>query len=159
MPDYNEVTSRSNYYAITGQVDVLSSINIDNADPDNLIIQTIRDTPETNSLIEDSIGSEYEIILDYKGTRRPPTNNPLWNPHAWQILTYAWLRGNQPNSNPVIAGVILYLNELAPSSRDWTYLRREVERESSMSALRKEGSLPANCQSPFGLIMKTVCYG
>jgi len=67
--------------------------------------------------------NEYEIIIDYKGMRRPSapskeeylniqskmTNGDLdeseeysefkaWIQHEWQILTYAWLRKNQSDS-------------------------------------------------------------
>jgi hypothetical protein len=41
-------------------------------------------------------------------------------------LTYAELRGRQADSGPVAAGLLLYLNELAPTWDDLAHLRREI---------------------------------
>ena len=72
-----------------------------------------------------------EIIIDYKGTRRDSLLQPYWNQYDWQIQTYAWLRMQLANSLPVIAGVILYINELAPSEGDIIELKREIQQNST----------------------------
>ncbi|MEL7672026.1 hypothetical protein [Methanobacterium sp.] len=70
---------------------------------------------------------EYEIIVDYKGMKRPPVNSPSWQHHNWQVLTYAWLRSMQPESRPVLTGILFYLNELSLFKEDLKELKREVE--------------------------------
>jgi hypothetical protein len=72
---------------------------------------------------------EYEIIIDYKGMRRPPSNDPknlTWRYHEWQILTYAWLRSRRPESKRIVAGLLFYFNELVPTRDDILSLKREL---------------------------------
>ncbi|MDW7728339.1 MAG: PD-(D/E)XK nuclease family protein [Candidatus Methanoperedens sp.] len=69
---------------------------------------------------------EYEIIIDYKGMRRPPNDAEVKSHHEWQILTYAWLRSQQPQAKKIVAGIIFYLNELALSKKDMEELKDEV---------------------------------
>lgn len=118
MPVLEE--NRSDYYGITGVVDVIASVAIRNASPDNLVLRYIE--PFMGNANED----KYEIIIDYKGMRRPALDDPWWKYHRWQVLTYAWLRSCQPDSRPVRAGVIFYLNELHPSAEDLQKLRSEI---------------------------------
>ena len=139
MPNYNEKTSRSNYYGINGVVDVLSSIKIDkNLNQTNLdnynnkIIEFLKkDDKFQESISENENGDEYEIIIDYKGMKRPPVkskdkfNNP-WENHKQQILTYSWLRSQQEDARPIYAGIIFYLNELVPSKEDLLLLQDEI---------------------------------
>src|SRR5439155_1485425 len=49
-----------------------------------------------------------------------------WESHRWQVLTYAWLGGQQRDARPVRGGVLLYLNELAPGVEDMEKLWEEV---------------------------------
>ncbi len=42
------------------------------------------------------------------------------------MLTYADLRGRQPDAHPVKAGLLLYINELLPLASDLEDLRKEV---------------------------------
>jgi len=126
MPNYQPGVSRCNYYGITGVADVISSVNLQNAPSGNLILHYIHQNPELQQIITNLDSPEYEIIIDYKGMRRPPTNDPTWQHHEWQILTYAWLRSQQPESRPITAGIVFYLNELALSKEDVKYLQSDV---------------------------------
>jgi hypothetical protein len=68
------------------------------------------------------------VIIDYKGSRRPAINHAYWTQGDWQLQTYAWLRTRQPQSLPVAAGVLLYVNELSMSGEDLAELKREIAR-------------------------------
>ncbi|MGO0123080.1 PD-(D/E)XK nuclease family protein [Desulfothermobacter acidiphilus] len=95
---------------------------------------TLRGAGESNSILRflaaaiGEAGEEFEVIIDYKGMRRPGVDELQWKYHRWQILTYAWLRSRQAGSRPVKAGIIFYLNELVPSGEDLIRLREEVEK-------------------------------
>ena len=148
MPNYNKNTSRSNYYGINGVVDVLSSIkinsnlnqsNLDNYN--NMIIEFLKkDSEFKNKITAFSEGDEYEIIIDYKGMKRPPAksantlNNP-WENHRQQILTYSWLRSQQEDAKPIFAGIIFYLNELVPSKEDLILMQDEIEHDLTDDAI------------------------
>lgn len=125
---------RSSYFGVTGVVDVISSVNLERAPPGNLILRYLNDNESVRSLIQDLGGDEYEIIIDYKGMRRPGCRGDEpgisdWMAHQWQILTYAWLRSRQQQSRPPIAGILFYLNELIPSQKDIDLYRGEVARQ------------------------------
>lgn len=132
MPNYNCETSRSNYYGINGIADVITSVQMDSAPAGNLILHHINRDPGIRDLIDSLEQPEYEIIIDYKGMRRPakflPNGdiNPTWAAHEWQILTYGWLRAKQPGSKQPVAGILFYLNELIPSGEDMRDLAGEV---------------------------------
>ena len=140
MPGYDEHRSRSNYYGINGVVDVLTSMkinktieqsNLDNYD--NMIIEILKKNRNFQKRIIDcDDGEDYEIIIDYKGMKRPPVevSNPKsenkWESHKQQILTYSWLRSQQEGSKPIFAGIIFYLNELVPSKEDLMLIKEEM---------------------------------
>ena len=141
MPNYNEKTSRSNYYGINGVVDVLTSMKINNNikqsnldNYNNKIIEFLLENKKFQEKIKNhNDGDEYEIIIDYKGMKRPPIksdriNNP-WVNHKQQILTYSWLRSQQEDSKPIFAGIIFYLNELVPSKEDLLLIQEELEND------------------------------
>ena len=141
MPNYNEKTSRSNYYGINGVVDVLTSMKINNNikqsnldNYNNKIIEFLLENKKFQEKIKNhNDGDEYEIIIDYKGMKRPPIksdriNNP-WENHKQQILTYSWLRSQQEDSKPIFAGIIFYLNELVPSKEDLLLIQEELEND------------------------------
>jgi len=119
--------ARAARYSITGVVDVLSSVLLANAPANNAILQRLRQSPVVRAEMERT-AAPFEIIVDYKGMRRPATTNHSWLHQEWQLQTYAWLRRRQNPDSRVIAGVLLYLNELAPSATDLRDLRRDVER-------------------------------
>ena len=140
MPNYDKNISRSNYYGINGVVDVLTSIkinktveqsNLDNYN--NKIIEYLKKDPGFQEKISQyDEGDYYEIIIDYKGMKRPPIimkdskAENKWENHKQQILTYSWLRSQQESSKPIIAGIIFYLNELVPSKEDLVLIKEEL---------------------------------
>ncbi len=131
MPKYQKGLSRSNYYGVTGIIDVLSSVKIEEASSKNLIIKYLQKDSEYKERIENINSPEYEIIVDYKGMKRPPVNSHSWNHHQWQILTYSWLRSMQPESRPVLTGILFYLNELSLFKEDLKLLKMEVQDRST----------------------------
>lgn len=133
MPNFDKNTSRSNYYGINGVVDVLTSTKINKIHDqsnlynfDNKIVNFIKGN------LEESDVEDYEIIIDYKGMKRPPTkvsdsqSEDKWENHKQQILTYSWLRSKQEDSKAISAGIILYLNELVPSKEDLALIKEEI---------------------------------
>ena len=143
MPNYNEKISRSNYYGINGVVDVLTSMKINkNLEQSNLdnynnkIIEFLKKDPEFQKRISQfDEGEDYEIIIDYKGMKRPPVKildskvEDKWENHKQQILTYSWLRSKQEDANPIVAGIIFYLNELVPSKEDLVLIKDEINND------------------------------
>lgn len=139
MPNYDKNISRSNYYGINGVVDVLTSMKINDLKQSNLdnfnnkIIEYLKKDPDFQKQINESYSEDYEIIIDYKGMKRPPItiNNPKvedkWETHKQQILTYSWLRSKQEDSKPIVAGIIFYLNELVPSKEDLVLIKEELK--------------------------------
>ena len=134
MPNYDKNISRSNYYGINGVVDVLTSTKIDTISQqsslynfDNKIINFLKRHLDKNDI------EDYEIIIDYKGMKRPPTKvtkphaEDKWENHKQQILTYSWLRSKQEDAKAISAGIILYLNELVPSKEDLILIKEEIE--------------------------------
>lgn len=43
------------------------------------------------------------------------------------MQTYAWLRRHQAKGVPIIAGLLIYINELAPGSNDMPNIRKQIE--------------------------------
>ena len=78
----------------------------------------------------ETLPANFEIIIDYKGMRRPNQfgmgKRTLWEQYEWQVQTYAELRRKQQGSKKVVAGVLLYVNELAPTRQDIDALRQEM---------------------------------
>jgi PD-(D/E)XK nuclease superfamily len=112
-------------YEIVGVVDVISHVTLqDPVVEKNLLVRLLKaalgDLPE-----------EFELIIDYKGMRRPPVRGAgakptLWEIYGWQLQTYAHLRRAQEDHLPIAAGLILYLNELVPTKTDIESLRKEI---------------------------------
>lgn len=123
LPPVSGPALRAQMYELHGVMDVLSSVGV-TATANNIICDAVR-------AVLPQLGPGAEIIVDYKGSRRPPTTCPphvsdYWSQGDWQLQTYAWLRSQQPGSAPVVAGVLLYINELAPGDDDMALLQREV---------------------------------
>ena len=108
---------RTDKYEIHGIIDVLASVNLSQAAGDNPIRRMIY---EACSDLEGS----YEVIVDYKGSGRPKTDEPYWQEGDWQIQTYAWLRQRQAKSLPVAVGILIYVNELLPGIKEMLQLQR-----------------------------------
>lgn len=111
---------RANRYELHGIIDVLTHVQLTGAPGANVIRQAIQ-------LACPGLAGEFEVIVDYKGSRRRPTNHAYWEQGNWQVQTYAWLRTRQPHSMPVAAGVLLYINELSPGADDLVDLRRDIQ--------------------------------
>ncbi|MDD4255993.1 MAG: PD-(D/E)XK nuclease family protein [Methanofollis sp.] len=133
MVGYQPGVHRAQTYSITGVVDVISAVSMDNAHEGNLILRYINTHPEIKGIIDDLSSRDYEVIIDYKGMRRPPVYlspgvpNPTWEAHEWQVLTYAWLRSHQKDAYRPIVGILFYLNELVPSADDIGDLKKEAK--------------------------------
>jgi hypothetical protein len=129
LPDIPAVRAArvSTRYEMSGVIDVVTHVEL--ADPamaGNPLVQLIL------GALPGLHETEFEIIVDYKGARRPPTGGgpngkpSLWQQYAWQVQTYAELREKQPGSGKVVAGIVLYVNELSPLRSDFEALRSEV---------------------------------
>jgi hypothetical protein len=116
---------RSDRYEMAGVIDVVTDVEIAKHGA-NQIVQ----------LVKAKLGalpSTFELIIDYKGSRRQPNlttikgqNPSLWDQYAWQILTYSELRAKQVGSKPVAAGILIYINELLPLDSDLLELGQEI---------------------------------
>ena len=111
---------RSETYEVHGRIDVLTNLFLSQAESDNPIRRGVQ-------LACPELQGDYEVIVDYKGTRRPMTHEPDWQQGDWQIQTYAWLRQRQPDALPVAAGVLIYINELLPGNEEMTSLQEAME--------------------------------
>jgi hypothetical protein len=125
--------ARADYYEVQGIVDVLTSVELSAARASNRLLMALQaDQTVSTSLgrviaqSSGTAGSVCEVIVDYKGMRRPDTDDSTWQHLGWQILTYAWLREQQPGAAPVVGGILLFLNELEPSRDDMIQLWDEV---------------------------------
>lgn len=113
------VELRCQNYEVHGIIDVLTNVTLSHSTGDNLIRRVV------GEVCPDLEGT-YEVIVDYKGARRPLLDEPYWDQGDWQIQTYAWLRGRQPDALPVAAGILIYINELTPSGAEIHAMRRGI---------------------------------
>lgn len=113
---------RAKLYELHGIIDVLTDIELSVSATDNIIRTAIKQSCP-------NLAGHFEVIVDYKGTRRSALDDDYWKQGDWQLQTYAWLRRKQPDSLPVAAGVLLYLNELAPGEDDLRKLKKEVKEQ------------------------------
>lgn len=119
---------RADRYGVTGVADVLTHVSLASVSPTNLIRAAVEEVLAAQGV---RVPDEYEVIVDYKGAARPEVGSgqeSYWQQHDWQIQMYGWLRARRPDAKPVIAGVVLYVNELLPSTTDTIEIRRQVQR-------------------------------
>lgn len=106
-----QVELRCENYEVHGVIDVLTHITLSQVADKNLIRQCVMQ-------VCPNLNGTFEVIVDYKGARRPKRNEPYWEQGEWQIQTYAWLRQRQPDALPVAAGILIYINELTPGGEE-----------------------------------------
>ena len=168
--DINNAKKESEYSDSKNDSDI-NSIKSDTSDSNknrnvNKILEYLANDEEFNNILKNFEEEEYEIIIDYKGMRRPSAPNKkdlnktnihllnddsnnessledykTWIQHEWQILTYAWLRSMQEDAKPVICGIIFYLNELVPSTGDLVSIREDIRNNKTdipMDSISKE---------------------
>jgi hypothetical protein len=86
--------------------------------------------------------AEFEVIVDYKGMKRSDLAEKGTS-HAdiyeWQVHTYANLRQSL-STKKVIAGVLVYLNELVPTKTDFRLLQRALKNNTKDVILPDSGS-------------------
>jgi hypothetical protein len=86
--------------------------------------------------------AEFEVIVDYKGMKRPDLAEKGTS-HAdiyeWQVHTYANLRQSL-STKKVIAGVLVYLNELVPTKTDFRLLQQALASKAKGVILPDSGS-------------------
>ena len=121
LPSGGTTASRASLYELHGTIDVVTEVELNGVPDTNIFKRAIQ---EANS----GLCGSFEVIVDYKGSRRPATNHNYWQQGDWQLQTYAWLRTRQPRSRPVAAGILIYINELVPTSNDLAALKREINR-------------------------------
>ncbi|MEQ1823431.1 MAG: PD-(D/E)XK nuclease family protein [Fimbriimonadaceae bacterium] len=110
---------RCSNYEVHGVIDVLTHVTLDSVDNQNMIRRRVTERcPDLRGV--------YEVIVDYKGMRRPRTDERYWDEGDWQVQTYAWLRGRQPEAMPVAAGILIYINELTPGDAEMSSLKRGI---------------------------------
>lgn len=112
---------RAEYYEVTGRIDVITNIQMNTFRVgENQLVDLIR------HFLTHREETPFEVIVDYKGMRRPPTNSQDWQLYEWQLQTYAWIRQKQPGALPVRAGLVIFVNELLPSVSDIRKLREDM---------------------------------
>jgi hypothetical protein len=122
LPSGGQLASaRARLYELHGIIDVVTNVEFTGVPDTNVFKRAIQEASH-------GLAGNFEVIVDYKGSRRPAITHPYWQQGEWQVQTYAWLRMRQPISLPVVAGVLTYINELAQTSEDLTDLKREIQR-------------------------------
>lgn len=129
----SDVELRCSNYEVHGVIDVLTNITLGHAVDANLIRLCVQS-------VCSSLAGEYEVIVDYKGSKRPRYSEPYWQQGNWQLQTYAWLRSRQPDALPVAAGILIYINELTPGTKEMQGLKSGIA-NGTTDILPEPGSL------------------
>lgn len=120
-----KVFRKADRYEMAGVIDVVTDVELARHGRNEIV-----------EIVKAKLGQlpgRFELIIDYKGSRRQPNvtspsggSPSLWDQYAWQVLTYAELRSKQVGARPVEAGILIYINELLPLDGDLFDLDREV---------------------------------
>lgn len=123
--------SNLDYYTTKNSIEYKNNLKIKNNanENNNKILEYLANNKEFCDKLYSLESEEYEVIIDYKGMKRPSLNTENWTHHEWQILTYAWLRSMQEDAKPVVGGIIFYLNELVPSTEDLLSIQEDYKSE------------------------------
>lgn len=116
VPD-SAVELRCANYEVHGVIDVLTNVTLSSVTDDNLIRRCVLQACS-------NLKGTFEVIVDYKGSRRPLLDENYWREGEQQVQTYAWLRQRQPQALPVAAGILIYINELTPGGIEMNAIRR-----------------------------------
>jgi PD-(D/E)XK nuclease superfamily len=110
-------------YEMTGVIDVVTHVELFGPKfSGNKLLELIVDE------LPGDPPEEFEVIVDYKGMKRPDiieAGAGLWEIYEWQVHTYASLR-RLLTTKPIIAGVLVYLNEFVPTKTDFLRLRKAM---------------------------------
>ena len=124
------VKKRVDMYNITGIADVITSFNIRKySGTGNKLVEYLKEIPEIKEKLEEK--EDVQIIVDYKGTMRP--DRKKLEQYIHQITLYMWLQEKNNAAKelktPIVAGVLLFLNELCPIREDLPVLESINEHE------------------------------
>jgi hypothetical protein len=138
-----KVFRRADRYELVGVIDVVTDVEMAKHQQNQIV-----------ELVKSKLGTlpeHFELIVDYKGSRRPPNlksisgqNPSLWDQYEWQVLTYAELRAKQVGSKPVAAGILIYINELLPLEGDLADLEKEVSGFTSGGGIKLSTDQPVD---------------
>ncbi len=123
----NPSESKNNFQSNLDNYMIKSNNFDNNKNNKNKILEYLANNNDFCNKLYSLESEEYEIIIDYKGMKRPSLDNENWTHHQWQILTYAWLRSMQEDAKPVVCGIIFYLNELVPSTDDLLSIQEDYK--------------------------------
>ena len=126
---------RANMYELHGIIDVVTNMQLTGAPDSNVIKSLIQNA-------NPGLEGNFEVIVEYKGSRRPAITHAYWQQGDWQVQTYAWLRMRQAVSLPVVSGILVYINELAPTSEDIRKLKRDIQ-NGDTDIIPPQGSMDA----------------
>jgi hypothetical protein len=124
LPDHAKGNRDIERYEMLGVIDVVTQVELFNKKfrGNTLLELMVEELPEMPP-------SEFEVIVDYKGMKRPDLAEKGTS-HAdiyeWQVHTYAHLRQSL-STKKVIAGVLIYLNELVPTKTDFRRLQKALK--------------------------------
>jgi hypothetical protein len=120
-----------------GVIDVVTHVELSNPQLSaNTLLQLV------TKALPGSPPPEFEVIVDYKGMKRPDPAEKgigLWEIYEWQVHTYAYLR-SLLTTKAIIAGVLIYLNELVPTKTDFYALRRALKENPTDARLPAPGT-------------------
>jgi PD-(D/E)XK nuclease superfamily len=99
-------------YQVTGVVDVLAAADFQSQR--NALVDLLSEKLPDLTVSEDR---DTEIIVDYKGVAKDEVQGQL-DPARNQVLTYAWLRNRRLGAQMVVAGILVFVNDLLEDNED-----------------------------------------